>query len=236
MNNKSLDLLLKNIFDFSGLQIVKNNKLAEVFVHKSILNEDSSFDKSYEQLEFLGDAVIELVISDFLFLQDDIQNEGESTIKRSLIVRKSTLAKISEKMKLDNFVYSGSWIDIILGPERESILADVFESLCGYIYLFMGFDEAKKFIINSLRNEIQHLENLKDIKDSKSILQEILQKKGIDVPVYKLRTISSKDEEISFEAKVYCNNKLLATADGKRKSIAEQKAAEKAIFNLKNSL
>ena len=82
----------------------------------------------------------------------------------------------------------------------------------------------------------EHLENLKDIKDSKSILQEILQKKGIDVPVYKLRTISSKDEEISFEAKVYCNNKLLATADGKRKSIAEQKAAEKAIFNLKNSL
>ena len=64
MNNKSLDLLLKNIFDFSGLQIVKNNKLAEVFVHKSILNEDSSFDKSYEQLEFLGDAVIELVISE----------------------------------------------------------------------------------------------------------------------------------------------------------------------------
>ena len=100
----------------------------------------------------------------------------------------------------------------------------------------MGFDDAKKFIINSLRNEIEHLENLKDIKDSKSILQEILQKKGFDVPVYKLRTISSKDEEISFEAKVYCNNKLLATADGKRKSIAEQKAAEKAIFNLKNSL
>lgn len=97
MNNKSLDLLLKNIFDFSGLQIVKNNKLTEVFVHKSILNEDSSFDKSYEQLEFLGDAVVELVISDFLFLQDNIQNEGELTIKRSLIVRKSTLAKISEK-------------------------------------------------------------------------------------------------------------------------------------------
>ena len=70
---------------------------------------------------------------------------------------------------------------------------------------------------------------LKDIKDSKSILQEILQKKGIDVPVYKLRTISSKDEEISFEAKVYCNNKLLATADGKRKSIAEQKAAENLL-------
>jgi len=133
-------------------------------------------------------------------------------------------------------IVDGSGIDIILGPERESILADVFESLCGYIYLFMGFDDVKKFIINSLRNEIEHLENLKDIKDSKSILQEILQKKGIDVPIYKIKSISNNDNEISFEAKVYSNDKLLAKADGKRKSIAEQKAAEKAILNLKKLL
>lgn len=229
MNQYSIEKLVQNIFKYSGVLISNPERISDAFIHKSVLNENPIYAGSYERLEFLGDAVLELVISDFLYNDFAIEDEGELTIKRSVIVRQSTLSKISENMNLKEFVVTGSGVNVLSGRERESILADVFESLCGYIFLFDGYDQAKKFILNCLRNEIHNLNSFNNFKDPKSLLQEELQKIGESLPIYNTIKIISDDEDIIFETRVYVKDKLLGCAKGKRKIFSEQNAAEIAL-------
>tara|TARA_B100001123_G_C15337936_1_gene1033602 strand:- start:5020 stop:5727 length:708 start_codon:yes stop_codon:yes gene_type:complete len=229
LNQYPIEKLVQNIFKYSGVLIRNPERISDAFIHKSVLNENPDYTGSYERLEFLGDAVLELVISDYLYNDFGIEDEGELTIKRSVIVRQSTLSNISENMNLEEFVVTGSGVNVLSGKERKSILADVFESLCGYIFLIEGYDQVKKFVLNCLKNEIHNLNSYNNFKDPKSLLQEKLQKIGEALPIYNTIKIISDDDDMIFETKVYVKDKLLACGKGKRKIFAEQKAAEIAL-------
>lgn len=206
--------------------------LQTALTHPSYLNEHSQEQDSYQRLEFLGDAVLEFLASDYLFKHFSKIREGRLTEIRSALVRTESLAKIANKISLGNYLLLSKGEESNLGRQNENILADAVEALIASIYLDSSLDQAKKFFLKFIRVELEEIIKKKLYLDPKTQLQEFLQAKYKQTPTYELLENVQKSSDDQFYLGVFLQNKCLATGYGKNKRLAEQMAARTALGKL----
>lgn len=204
------------------------------FIHKSFINEVSSNEvESNERLEFLGDAVLELVVTNFLFVKYPEMSEGELTPIRSALVRGTNLATVAQKLNLGQHLYLSKGEEASGGRQKEYILANLVEALIGAIYIDLGYEKAERFIYDHILNNVDEIITQKAHLDTKTYLQEKSQELESITPEYKLESEEGPDHNKEFTMGVYLNDKLIATGTGSSKQKAEQDAAKNAIEELK---
>ncbi len=213
-----------------GITFKNQELLKQSFVHRSYINENSSFALSHnERLEFLGDAVLELVVTEYLY-QNFPNPEGELTNWRASLVNGQMLAKVAKRSGMEEYLYlsKGESKDTN-GKARNYILANAFEALIGSIYLDQGYQVAKKFISELVIPELPDILSNKLYQDPKSKFQEMAQDKLGITPTYQVLKESGPDHEKKFQVGVYLGDELIATSSGTSKQEAQVKAAERAI-------
>ena len=217
---------------FKNLELLEN-----ALIHRSILNENKKLNlKSNERLEFLGDAVLELWTSDTLFNMFPDYEEGKMTNLRSLTVCTQNLATTAKTIDLGDYVCLSRGEKNHGGQTNESILADTFESIIGAIYVDSGYKSAAKFLQNFLLPSLIDISTKDNLKDPKSLFQEISQAQRGVTPHYVTVTESGPDHQKTFEIAVYLDTDLIATGQGASKQKAEEIAATKATKILKNEV
>jgi len=203
--------------------------LEQVFIHRSYLNEAAKADLEHnERLEFLGDAVLELIVTEYLYKNFD-NTEGELTNWRSSIVRGEVLAKVAGELGLGEFLRLSRGEEKSGGRERSLILANTFEALVGAIYLDKGYDITQTFVSQHLISLLPEIIEKQLHIDPKSKLQELAQEKLSRTPEYKVLEESGPDHAKVFIIGVYAGGKLLAKGSGSSKQRAEQSAAAEAL-------
>lgn len=228
MTTEQLEILLKYTFK-------DDTTLQRALTHRSFLNE-SSLPESNERLEFLGDAVLELIISEYLYLQKPNEPEGILTAARSAIVRTETLAQIAKDLNLGEFLFMSKGEEKSGGRTNTSLLANTTESIIGAIYLDGGLKAAEEFVQNHLLPVAESILKENNFKDPKSLLQEKVQELGYNSPNYNTVSETGPDHEKVFTVAVLVDNKLLAKGSGKSKQSAQQDAAKKALEEYQGKL
>lgn len=217
---------LKNSFN-------NKNLLDTALTHKSWINENPGERESNERLEFLGDAVLEFIVSSFIFNKFKKEEEGFLTALRASLVNTANLSRVARKLNLGEIMFLSKGETDTDGRNNESLLADCLEAVIGAIYLDQGIDKVSNFIEKYVLSELS--EKLKKpLKDPKSRLQEIIQAKNLHTPKYVVINEVGPDHSKLFAIAVYSNKKLLGKGKGKSKSEAEQKAALKALETFKS--
>lgn len=209
----------------------KNTKLLEIsLTHRSYLNEHKNKNLiSNERLEFLGDAVLELIVSFYLYQKFPLDEEGSLTLLRSKIVQTKTLAMASERLHLGSFLRLSRGEKESGGNQNPSILADTFEAIIGAVYLDSDFQNVYNFVVKNLLDPAEKLFATKLPEDYKSLLQEKVQAKGFASPLYKIVSMIGPDHKKIFTIVAVINNKEYAIGSGLSKQEAEQMAAQKAL-------
>lgn len=228
MNIEKFSELENNI----GYHFKDKRYLIHAFTHSSYANEKTDYQENYERLEFLGDAVLELIISDYLFEAYPKKNEGELTKYRSSLVCEHTLSMCARDISLGEYLLLSRGEMATGGNDRNSILCDIFESLLGAIYLDGGFEPAKEYVHKYLLNDVE-AKTL--FYDAKTILQEIVQASSKKFLEYKLIKESGPDHCKEFTVAANIDNEQISTGVGRTKKSAEQMAAYKAILKLKKN-
>lgn len=202
--------------------------ILEALTHSSYSNENKNY-KFNERLEFLGDSVLSIVISDYLFKKENELPEGELTKLRANIVCEESLSEVAAQINLGEFLLLGKGEEATGGRERISILADALEAVIAAIYLDGGLEEAKRFIFEYMEQIIENSIKGKIFRDYKTYLQEILQSKGEQNIWYKLIEEKGPDHNKRFVMEVGVNDEVLGVGEGKSKKDAEQVAAKSAL-------
>ena len=215
-----------------GYQFREPRLLRHALTHSSFSNEHHlKRQMNNERLEFLGDAVLELVTSDFLFRKYPGMPEGQMTKLRASLVCESSLAISARDLQLGKYLFLGKGEEVTGGRERPSITSDAIEALIGAIYLDGGFANAKEFI---LRFVLSDMEKKQLFYDSKTILQEMVQKSmGDGVISYRLVQEKGPDHNKFFQVQVLLGAKVMGEGSGHSKKEAEQEAAYRAILKLR---
>lgn len=207
--------------------------LHQALIHTSFANESKTTGLIHnERLEFLGDAVLDLVISEQLFLQFPNLPEGELTKARAAIVCEATLASRAAALEIGQYLRLGKGELVSGGRKRTSILADSFEAIIGAIYLDGGFTAAASFVLRQLSEQLALVESGDYIKDYKTLLQEVVQRNSDSRIHYEITAEHGPDHDKTFEITVLVNAKKLGTGHGKSKKEAEQLAAKQALTKL----
>jgi ribonuclease III len=208
----------------------------QALIHTSFANENRQLNLAHnERLEFLGDAVLELVVSDHLFRAYPDYPEGELTKIRAAIVCEPTLAKQASRLKLGQFLLLGKGEDTSGGRERTSTLADAFEAMIGAIYLDAGLETASRFILTQLSHELGLIQRGEYVKDYKTMLQEYVQRNSDSRISYEVTDELGPDHDKIFKVAVCINGSPQGTGTGKSKKEAEQAAAASAFAILQSS-
>lgn len=226
-----------NIKDFSSLEksinIYFKNKdlLTQAFCHRSYLNENPDFYLSHnERLEFLGDAVLELITTEYLFKNYPDKPEGEMTGWRASLVNANILSDTAKEMGLEDFLLLSSGEEKEKGKARKYILSDTFEAFIGSLYLDQGYEVSKQFIVkNLIDRKLPEIIEKKLFKDPKSLFQEKAQEIVGVTPVYQVLEEEGPDHLKSFIVGVMLGEELIAKGQGSSKHEAELKAAEEAL-------
>ncbi|WP_312107511.1 ribonuclease III [Lachnoclostridium sp.] len=206
--------------------------LRQALTHSSFANEKRlSKLANNERLEFLGDAVLELTTSEWLFAKHSKMPEGDLTKLRASMVCEQTLALCARELKLGHYVFLGKGEDATGGRDRDSILSDALEAIIGAIYLDGGFANAKEFISNYILADIEHK---KLFYDSKTILQEIVQSEYKKHLSYNLLEETGPDHNKKFTVVAKMDEENLEIGTGRTKKAAEQEAAYRSILQLRN--
>ena len=204
--------------------------LTKAMMHSSYANEQHLHKyECNERLEFLGDAVLELVSSEFLFYEHEKMPEGELTKTRASMVCEPALAFCARELNIGDYLLLGKGEDATGGRKRESITSDAMEALIGAIYIDGGFANAKEFIERFI---LRDLENKKLFFDSKTILQEIVQANFKDQITYHLIGETGPDHDKSFLVSVHIGEEEYGAGSGRTKKAAEQEAAYQSILKL----
>ena len=202
----------------------KNKKLLELaLTHSSYANESRTHIEYNERLEFLGDAVLQLITSEKLYKEHPDMPEGRMSKQRAALVCEDALANYSKQISLGAFLFLGKGEENTGGRERPSILADAFEALIGAIFLDGGIENAKKFVLRFLDDKDLHLQ------DYKTLLQEIIQKNPGERLSYVVTGESGPDHDKVFNVEVHLNSNVIGKGTGKSKKQAEQAAAKEAL-------
>ena len=216
-----------------GYQFSNEELLRQALTHSSYANEKHLKKLSdNERLEFLGDAVLELTSSEFLFSNYPKLTEGELTRLRASIVCEPTLAMCTEAIHLGHFLFLGKGEEQTGGRKRKSILSDALEAVIGAIYLDGGFANAKEFVQRFVLTDVEHK---KLFYDSKTILQEVVQGQHEQLS-YVLLEETGPDHDKNFMVGVMIGNKQVSTGTGHTKKSAEQEAAYHALLLLRPNL
>ncbi len=210
-------------------ELFKNQELLEqALTHKSWLNEHPGKRGSNERLEFLGDAVLEFLVSKEIFTRFPDKEEGYLTALRANLVNTQNLAALAKKLDVGKAIYLSKGEEEGGGRENESLLADTTEAIIGALFMDSGIDAAENFIQTNLLPEIE--EKVKEpLKDAKSRLQESVQSKGLPAPKYQVVQESGPDHSKDFVVEVSVNGKIIGRGEGKNKAAAEQESAQKAL-------
>lgn len=222
--------------DFSNLEkklgIKFKNKalLTQAFIHRSYLNENPNFKLEHnERLEFLGDAILELVVTEELYQKYPKKSEGELTNWRAALVNAKMLAKIADILDLNDFLLLSRGEAKELGKARQYILANTIEAFIGALYLDQGYNPCKRFIKKYLIKELSDIIKKGLHKDAKSRFQEESQEKGGITPTYKVLEEQGPDHAKHFLIGVFLDEDLIAKGDGFSKQEAEEAAAKNAL-------
>ena len=226
-HNTDLDGFQKIIqYQFNNIGLLKN-----ALTHSSYANEKKTGNyKDNERLEFLGDAVLELTSSEFIYTGNPDMNEGKMTRLRASIVCEPTLALCTKDIALGEYLLLGKGEDQTGGRGRKSILSDALEAVIGAIYLDGGFANAKEFIHKYILTDIEHKQLF---YDSKTILQEVVQGEHEQL-TYVLTDESGPDHNKSFTVRACIGERVIGSGTGHTKKAAEQEAAYQALLMLKN--
>lgn len=228
---RNISEILNELQDRTGYRFKDEGLLKQAITHSSFANEQKINKlNNYERLEFLGDAVLELVSSDFLFKENPQMPEGQLTRLRASMVCEPALAYCARDIDLGEYILLGRGEEATGGRKRDSITSDVMEAVIGAIFLDGGMEEAKKFIY---RFVLSDLENKILFMDSKTLLQEEIQKDNEAQLCYELVGENGPDHDKEFKVKAYLNGKEIGTGTGKTKKAAEQQAAYEALMLLK---
>lgn len=230
LNKKHRNEQLKALSDKLEYRFKNIGLLNEALTHSSYANENKKRRIKYnERLEFLGDAVLSIVISDYLYNTLSTFQEGELTKIRASIVCEPSLANCSLSMNIGQYLLLGKGEDTTGGRERVSILADTFEAIIGAIYLDGGLAEAKKFILRRLRTTIEGAIEGRVFQDYKTHLQEIIQSANAEKIMYEVVDEEGPDHNKVFYVHVKVGEKVAGKGSGKSKKEAEQNAAKEAL-------
>lgn len=209
--------------------------LTTALTHRSALNEKlSTATESNERLEYLGDAVLELATSKFLFHKFPARPEGDLTAFRSALVKTTTLAEVATELKLGQKLYMSKGEEAGHGRENVSLLANTFEAVVGALYLDQGFETVEEFLHTHLFPKFDQILADKSYIDAKSLLQELVQAKGHATPEYEVIAESGPDHDKEFTAQVIIDGSPAGTGVGKSKQTAQQAAAEAALEKYSN--
>ena len=211
--------------------IFKNKKLLEqAFIHRSYINENPSTSLSHnERLEFLGDAVLELVVTDFLYKKYPNYTEGELTALRSALVNAVIISEVATSIGMNDYLLLSKGEAKDNGKARQYILANTYEAYIGALYLDQDIDVVDKFVHKFLLPKTQEIVSKKLWRDAKSLVQEKAQEFVNITPAYKVLNESGPDHDKHFTVGIYFGSSLIAEGKGKSKQEAEQKAAETAL-------
>lgn len=226
-------------FDTLSLEKILNIKIKDfglfqtAMTHRSYLNEHTNYEyPSNERLEFLGDAVLQLISSQYLYENYVSATEGELTNYRSAIVNTTSLASESLRLGFGKFLLLSRGEEASGGREREYILANTFEAVLGALYTAQGLEKCEEFVIKELLYKIEDIIKDKSYKDAKSVFQEMAQDKFGVTPVYKVLDSWGADHEKMFKVGVYLNNDQYGIGEGSSKQRAQQEAAQNAVDKL----
>ena len=227
-HNTDLDGFQKIIqYQFNNIGLLKN-----ALTHSSYANEKKTGNyKDNERLEFLGDAVLELTSSEFIYTGNPDMNEGKMTRLRASIVCEPTLAMCARQIHLQEYIMLGKGEDLTGGRTRDSIISDALEALIGAIYLDGGFANAKEFIHRFVLND---LENKQLFYDSKTILQEVVQAHGLEVE-YERTGEEGPEHDKKFHVIAKAGDLFVVKGTGHTKKAAQQQAAYNALLHLKKN-
>ena len=213
-----------------GYQFNNTNNLKEAITHRSFANEHRNHQmKDNERLEFLGDAILDLIISKYLFDKYPVMPEGDLSKVRASIVCEGSLAKTARNINLGAFILLGKGEEMTGGRTRNSILADAFEAVTGAIFVDGAFEDVVKFLQTTLIENVDSL-SVEDLyTDYKTILQENIQKESMQPLHYEVVDEKGPDHDKDFYVAVYHGELCLGKGIGKSKKEAEQQAAKTAL-------
>lgn len=214
-----------------GYRFRQESLLKQALTHSSFANEQKINKlNNYERLEFLGDAVLELVSSEFLYNENEDMPEGQLTRLRASMVCEPALAYCARDIELNSYILLGKGEESTGGRKRDSIISDVMEAVIGAIFLDGGIENAKKFIY---RFVLSDLEDKILFMDSKTLLQEEIQKNNTAQLRYDLVGETGPDHDKQFRVEAYLDDNLIGSGVGRTKKAAEQQAAYEALKKLK---
>ena len=230
MEDKDINTDLNKLQDLVKVQFTDLNLLLSAITHRSYLNEhrEATWDHN-ERLEFLGDAVLELIVTDYLFKKYTDKPEGELTAVRAALVNTVSLSASSEKLGLNDYLLMSKGEAKDVGRARQYILANAFEACLGAIYLDQGYDTATQFVADQLFAKTDEIVAKRLWQDAKSRFQELSQEHHSFTPIYKTTSQEGPDHDRVFTVGVFLRNEQIAEGNGRSKQEAEQQAAEAAI-------
>ena len=227
MQHKPLEELEQKI----GYTFQDKRLLRQALTHSSFANEQkiNKYD-DYERLEFLGDAVLELVSSEFLFRENENMTEGQLTRLRASMVCEQALAYCAREFGLENYILLGKGEEMTGGRTKDSIISDVMEAIIGALYVDNGMEEAKAYIHRFVLSDLEHKQLF---YDAKTILQERIQQKNQGTLHYELIREEGPDHDKMFVIEAKIDDKTIGAGQGRTKKAAEQQAAYEALKSMK---
>ena len=227
MQQKPLEELEQKI----GYSFQDKRLLRQALTHSSFANEQkiNKYD-DYERLEFLGDAVLELVSSEFLFRENAKMTEGQLTRLRASMVCEQALAYCAKEFGLENYILLGKGEEMTGGRTKDSIISDVMEAIIGALYVDNGMEEAKAYIHRFILSDLEHKQLF---YDAKPILQERVQQKNQGTLHYELIREEGPDHAKMFLLEAKIDDKIIGAGQGRTKKAAEQQAAYEALKTMK---
>ncbi len=221
---------LTDLEDLLGYTFKKKSLLKEAVTHKSYAHEKANNRMSFnERMEFLGDAVLELIISEYLFTFYPEYTEADLSRIKAYVVQESTLAEAAKNLEIGVHLLLGKGEEMTGGREKPSLLADAFEAVLAALYLDGGYKSASDFVLRQLADKIDQLTKNNFIFDFKTKLQEEAQARFAVLPRYVTHNEEGPEHEKTFEVKVYIKDDFIGSGKGKTKKAAAQKAAEQGL-------
>jgi len=225
---------LSSLENFIGHKFKNKSLLKEAITHKSFAHEQQNPDYLYnERMEFLGDAVLELIVSEYLYCSYAEFTEADLSKIKSYAVKESTLAEIAQSLGLGSFLLLGKGEKITGGMKKPSLLANAIEAIIAAIFLDGGYKKSKEFVLTYLIPKIEKLTADNVVFDFKTEFQEIAQAQFGVLPEYVTHKEEGPEHSKIFEVKVFINDDLFGTGQGKTKKAAAQKAAEAGLIKIK---
>lgn len=215
----------------TGIVFSDKSLLAQSFTHRSYINENGGTKNGHnERLEFLGDAVLELITTDYLYKIYPTNNEGELTAYRSALVNAIIISEVASEIGMNEYLLLSKGESKDTGKARSYILANTYEAYLGAVYIDQGYDIAKKFVEDTLIGRLEEIISKKLWRDAKSLVQEKAQDIYKTTPLYKVISENGPDHDKHFTIAIFFGDDEIARGKGKSKQEAEQAAATNALI------